>query len=50
MKVITKRTKKRRRILKTDKNNNFQPKSIYDLLYHFQFQTDLFFVLLENNR
>ena len=37
-------------ILKTDKNNNFRPKSIYDLLSYLQFQTDLFFVLTKNNR
>ena len=33
------------RILKTGKNNNFRPKSIYDLLSYFGFKTDLFFVL-----
>ena len=37
-------------ILKSDKNNNFRPKSIYDLLSYFQFQTDLFFILSKNNR
>ena len=37
-------------ILKTDKNKHFRPKSIFDLLSYFQFQTDLFFVLSKNNR
>ena len=30
------------KILKSDKNNNFRPKYIYDLLSYFQFQTGFF--------
>ena len=44
------RGKIRIEILKTDKNKHFRPKSIFDLLSYFQFQTDLFFVLSKNNR
>ena len=30
------------RIIRSDKTNNFRPKSIYDMLSYFQFQTDFF--------